>query len=66
VDFRDLNNAYPKDDFPLSITELLVDATTDLRALSFMDGFSGYNQMKIDPKDEDLTAFRNHKAYTAI
>jgi len=58
VDFRDLNNACPKDDFPLPITELLVDATTRFGALSFIDGFSGYNQIKMDPKDEDLTAFR--------
>ena len=48
----------PKDDFPLPITELLVDATTGFGALSFMDGFSGYNQIKMGPKDEDLTAFR--------
>ena len=43
VDFRDLNGACPKDEFPLPITELLVDATTGFEALSFMDGFSGYN-----------------------
>ncbi|KAL0302259.1 UNVERIFIED_CONTAM: hypothetical protein Scaly_3037600 [Sesamum calycinum] len=37
VDFRDLNNACPKDDFPLPITELMIDATTGHEALSFMD-----------------------------
>ncbi|KAM1124922.1 hypothetical protein ACFX2B_039780 [Malus domestica] len=41
IDFRDLNDACPKDEFPLPITELLVDATTGFEALSFMDGFSG-------------------------
>jgi len=35
-----------------------VDATTGVGALSFMDGFSGYNQIKMHPEDEDLTAFR--------
>ncbi|KAG9444902.1 hypothetical protein H6P81_016242 [Aristolochia fimbriata] len=40
VDFRDLNKASPKDDFPPPITELMVDATTGHEALSFMDGSS--------------------------
>ncbi|KAI5316646.1 hypothetical protein L3X38_036353 [Prunus dulcis] len=43
VDYRDVNDACPKDEFPLPITELLVDATISFGALSFMDGFSGYN-----------------------
>jgi len=50
VDFRDLNNACPKDDFPLSIIKLPVDATAGFRALSFMDGFSGYKQIKCTSK----------------
>ena len=57
VDFRDLNNACPKDDFPLPITELMIDATTRHEALSFMDGLSGYNQIRMAPRDEELTAF---------
>uniref|UniRef100_A0A7N2L0M9 RNA-directed DNA polymerase n=1 Tax=Quercus lobata TaxID=97700 RepID=A0A7N2L0M9_QUELO len=61
VDFRDLNNACPKDDFPLPITEVMVDATTGHEALSFMDGSSGYNQIRMNPKDEQLTAFRTPK-----
>ncbi|KAG9450524.1 hypothetical protein H6P81_010489 [Aristolochia fimbriata] len=61
VDFRDLNKACPKDDFPLPITELMVDATMGHEALSFMDGSSGYNQIRMDPKDEELTAFRTPK-----
>ena len=61
VDFRDLNSACPKDDFPLPITEVMVDATTGHEALSFMDGSSGYNQIRMNPKDEELTAFRTPK-----
>ncbi|KAG9447250.1 hypothetical protein H6P81_013378 [Aristolochia fimbriata] len=61
VDFRDLNKACPKDDFPLPITELMVDATMGHEALSFMDGSSGYNQIRMDPKDEKLTAFHTPK-----
>ncbi|KAG9458214.1 hypothetical protein H6P81_002722 [Aristolochia fimbriata] len=36
---------------------LMVDATTGHEALSFMDGSSGYNQIRMDPKDEEFTAF---------
>ncbi|KAL0295946.1 UNVERIFIED_CONTAM: Retrovirus-related Pol polyprotein from transposon gypsy [Sesamum radiatum] len=61
VDFRDLNNACPKDDFPLPIVELMTDATTGHETLSFMDGSSGYNQIRIAPADEELTAFRTPK-----
>ncbi|KAG9458313.1 hypothetical protein H6P81_002821 [Aristolochia fimbriata] len=61
VDFRDLDKACPKVDFPLPITELMVDATTGHEALSFMDGSSGYNKIRMDPKDEEKTAFRTPK-----
>ena len=40
VDFIDSNKAYPKDDFPLLIIELMADATTGYGALSFIDGSS--------------------------
>ena len=61
IDFRNLNEACPKDEFPLPITELMVDATTGFEALSFIDGFSEYNQIKMAPEDEELTAFRTPK-----
>lgn len=61
VDFRDLNHACPKDDFPLPITDLMVDATTGHEALTFMDGSSGYNQIRMAPRDEEMTAFRTPK-----
>ena len=43
VDYRDLNPASPKDNFPLSHIDILVDNTTNFTLFSFMDGFSGYN-----------------------
>ncbi|KAA0059585.1 uncharacterized protein E5676_scaffold640G00360 [Cucumis melo var. makuwa] len=61
VDFCDLNNACPKDDFPLPITKIMVDATTGHEALSFMDGSSGYNQIRMDLLDEEMTTFRTPK-----
>ena len=57
VDFCDLNSASPKDDFLLPITEVMVDVTTGHEVLSFKDGSSGYNQIRMNPKDEELTAF---------
>ena len=57
VDFRDLNKAYPKDDFPLPHIDVLVDNTTRNALMSFMDGFSRYNQIKMAPKDMTKTTF---------
>ena len=39
VNFRDLNKANPKDDFPLTHIDMLVDNTTGYSMLSFMYGF---------------------------
>ena len=47
IDFRDLNEACPKDEFPLPITDVMIDNTCGFERMSFMDGFSGYNQIKI-------------------
>ncbi|MBE2321274.1 RNA-directed DNA polymerase, partial [Solirubrobacter sp. CPCC 204708] len=57
VDFRDLNKACPKDDFPLPHIDILVDSTAGHALLSFMDGFSGYNQIKMAPSDMEKTSF---------
>ena len=57
MDFHDLNNACPKDDFPIPITELTVDATTRHEVLCFMGGYLGYNHIRMTPTDEELTAF---------
>ena len=48
VDFTDLNKACPKDSYPLSRIEILVDSTARHQLLSFMDTFFGYNQIKLD------------------
>jgi hypothetical protein len=61
VDFRDLNKACLKDDFPIPILEILIDSTIGYEIFSFMDGFSGYNQIKMAPEAEELTAFQTPK-----
>jgi Reverse transcriptase (RNA-dependent DNA polymerase) len=58
VDFRDLNKACPKDDFPLPVTEIIIDHTSSYEVFSFMDDYAGYNQIKMAPGDEKHTAFR--------
>ena len=57
VDFRDLNKACPKDDFPLPHIDMLVDSTVGHSMFSFMDGFSGYNQILMALKDMKKTSF---------
>ena len=57
VDYRDLNKACPKDDFPLPHIDVLVDNAACSAMYSFMDGFSGYNQVLIHPNDQHKTAF---------
>ncbi|XP_028086009.1 uncharacterized protein LOC114286987 [Camellia sinensis] len=58
VDFRDLNKSCPKDEFPLPNIDTLIDSAAGHHMFSFMDGFSGYNQIKMAPKDAPKTAFR--------
>jgi hypothetical protein len=57
IDFTDLNKACPKDSFPLPRIDMLIDSTTGHGLLSFMDVFSGYNQIRIHLADQEKTAF---------
>jgi len=57
VDYRDLNKASPKDDFTLPHIDVLVDNTTCHYFFSFMDGYSGYNQIKMAEEDKEKTIF---------
>ena len=58
VDFTDLNKACPKDCFPLPRIDQLVDATAGHEVLSFMDAYSGYNQIIMHPPYEEHTSFQ--------
>ena len=55
VDFRDLNKASPKDDFPLPHIDKLVDSTAGHSMLSFMDRFFGYSQILMALEDMEKT-----------
>uniref|UniRef100_A0A2N9HN36 RNase H type-1 domain-containing protein n=1 Tax=Fagus sylvatica TaxID=28930 RepID=A0A2N9HN36_FAGSY len=61
VDFTDLNKACLKDSFPLPRINRLVDSTAGHRLLTFMDAFSGYNQIMMDEDDQDKTSFITSK-----
>jgi hypothetical protein len=58
MDFRDLNRATPKDEYPMPVVEKLINAAADNKILSFMDGNAGYNQIFMALEDIHKTAFR--------
>ena len=62
VDFTDLNKACPKDSYPLPSINALVDSASGCKLLSFLDAFSGYNQIKMHPMDEEKTAFMTERS----
>ena len=57
VDFTDLNQACLKDNFPLPRIDQLVDSTVGHKLLTFMNAFSGYNQIQMAEEDQEKTAF---------
>ena len=57
VNFTNLNKACPKDSYPFPRIDTLVNSTTRHQLLSFMDAFSGYNQIKMDESDQEKTSF---------
>ena len=57
IDFIDLNDACPKYYFPLPWIDTLIDATVGHEMLSFMDGFNGYNQIRMHKDDVSKVSF---------
>ncbi|PKI75093.1 hypothetical protein CRG98_004567 [Punica granatum] len=57
IDYRDLNRASPKDNFPLPHIDVLVNNTARHTQSSFMDDFSGYNQIQMVEDDKIKTTF---------
>jgi hypothetical protein len=58
VDFRDLNRATLKDEYPMHVAETLINAAAGNKILSFMDGNVSYNQIFMALEDIHKTAFR--------
>ncbi|KAI5324067.1 hypothetical protein L3X38_033140 [Prunus dulcis] len=57
VDYRNLNEASPKDEYPMPMADMLVDGAAHNQMLSFMDGNVGYNQIMMAEEDTHKTAF---------
>ncbi|KAL3702028.1 hypothetical protein R1sor_020050 [Riccia sorocarpa] len=57
VDFRVLNSQSIPDPFSIPFTDMLLDDVAGSEMFSFMDGFSGYNQIAIAPEDQYKTTF---------
>ena len=57
IDFRDLNNTYPKYNFSLPTIDKIVESIVGHEILSFMDGFLGYIQININKYSQCNTTF---------
>jgi hypothetical protein len=57
VDYTSLTKHYPKDPFPLPRIYQIIDSTAGCARLSFLDAYSGYNQIKPKKEDEEKTTF---------
>jgi hypothetical protein len=57
IDFTALNKHCPKDYFPLPQIDQIIDSTAGCERLSFLDVYSGYNQIRLKVEDKDKMAF---------
>ncbi|KAM2007334.1 hypothetical protein ACFX15_002257 [Malus domestica] len=57
IDYTDLNKGCPNDSFPFPLIDRLIDSTAGCELLSFMDAYLGYNQILMNPLDQEHTAF---------
>ncbi|GJS75499.1 reverse transcriptase domain-containing protein [Tanacetum coccineum] len=57
IDYRKLNDATRKDHFPLPFIDQMLERLARNEYYCFLDGFSGYFQIPIDPQDQEKTTF---------
>ncbi|GJS66504.1 reverse transcriptase domain-containing protein [Tanacetum coccineum] len=57
IDYRKLNDATRKDHFPLPFMDQMLERLAGNEYYCFLDGFSGYFQIPIDPNDQEKTTF---------
>ena len=57
VNLKKVNAATIRDNYPLPITDHVIERVAGAEAYSFLDGFSGYNQVSIKLSDQHKTAF---------
>jgi hypothetical protein len=57
IDYRKLNSSTRKDHFPLPFIDQILDRLAGQSYYCFLDGYSGYNQVDVDPQDQEKTTF---------
>ena len=57
TNYANLNKACSKDSYPLPGIDKLVDSVSDFQLLNFLDSYSGYNQIRMHPLDEEKIVF---------
>jgi hypothetical protein len=57
IDYRKLNATTRKDHFPLPFIDQMVEHLVGHKYYCFLDGYSGYNQVPVDPEDQEKTTF---------
>jgi hypothetical protein len=57
VDYTSLNKHCPKDPYPLACIDQIIDSTVGCARLSFLNAYSGYNQIKLKVEYEEKTTF---------
>nr|KYP67764.1 Transposon Ty3-I Gag-Pol polyprotein [Cajanus cajan] len=62
TDYTNLNKACPKDAYPLPNIDRLVDGASGHKLLTFLDAYSGYNQIRMHPQDEVKMTFITESA----
>ncbi|XP_015944952.1 uncharacterized protein LOC107470093 [Arachis duranensis] len=61
IDYRKLNEATRKDHFPLPFIDQMLERLAEHEYYCFLDGYSGYNQIVVDSKDQEITSFTSFK-----
>lgn len=60
VDYRKLNKATRKDNFPMPFIDYMLERLVKSTLFCYLDGFSGFFQIAINPKDQERTTFTCH------
>ncbi|GJT15407.1 reverse transcriptase domain-containing protein [Tanacetum coccineum] len=66
IDYRKLNEATCKDHFPLPFMDQMLERLAGNEFYCFLDGFLGYFQIPIDPKDQKKTTFTSHNTELSL
>jgi len=57
IDYRKLNEATRKDHYPLPFMDQMLERLAGQSFYCVLDGYSGYNQIAVDPQDQEMIAF---------